>query len=79
VRTKEIDKDFLMQLANRIKQLRIDAGYSNQETFSFDCNIPRAQYARYEKGNNITFLSLLKITKFHKLELHEFFSEGFSV
>lgn len=74
---KDNDKDFLKKLGNRIRSLRIKAGYSSQETFSYECQIPRAQYARYEKGSNITFLSLQKIIKFHKISWKEFFSEGF--
>ena len=77
MKTKEQDKDFLKNLGTRIRSLRMKAGYSSQETFSYECQIPRAQYARYEKGSNITFLSLQKIVKFHKLTWKEFFNEGF--
>lgn len=77
MKTNELDKEILKNLGNRIKTLRIKAGYSSQETFSYECKVPRAQYARYEKGSNITFLSLQKIVKFHKLTWKEFFREGF--
>ena len=71
------DKIFLNKLGERIKQLRIKAGYSSQENFAYDAEIPRAQYGRYEKGSNITLISLRKILKYHHLTLEQFFSEGF--
>lgn len=74
--TKEEEK-LLKQMGNRIRNLRIDAGFTSQETFAYEANIPRAQYGRYEAGTNITFLSLNKILKFHKLSLEAFFSQGF--
>ena len=76
MKVKELEKDSLKKLGARIRNLRVKAGYSSQETFSYECGIPRAQYARYEKGSNITFLSLQKIVKFHKLTWKDFFSEG---
>ena len=76
MKAKEIEKVILKNLGVRIKDLRIKAGFNSQETFSYACGIPRAQYARYEKGSNITILSLQKIVKFHKLGWEEFFSVG---
>jgi hypothetical protein len=74
--TKEEEK-LLRQMGKRIKDLRVNAGYSSQESFAYDASIPRAQYGRYEAGTNITILSLNKILKFHKITLEVFFSEGF--
>lgn len=73
---KKPGKD-VQKLAKRIKSLRIKAGYSNYEYFAYDNNLPRAQYGRYEKGEDIRFSSLVKITKAFKMSLSEFFSEGF--
>jgi transcriptional regulator with XRE-family HTH domain len=76
-KTKEIDKEFLKKLGERLKNLRINAGYQSQEVFSYECRIPRAQYARYEKGSNITIASLQKIIRFHNITFAEFFGTGF--
>ena len=67
----------VLKLAKRIKSLRIKAGYSNYEYFAYDNNLPRAQYGRYEKGEDIRFSSLTKVAKAFKMTLSEFFSEGF--
>jgi transcriptional regulator with XRE-family HTH domain len=74
--TKEEEK-LLRLMGKRIRELRIAKGYTSQESFAYDANIPRAQYGRYEAGSNITILSLSKIIQFHKISLEEFFSEGF--
>ena len=74
--TKEEEK-LLKLMGKRIRQLRIDANYQSQEAFAYDAGIPRAQYGRYEAGSNITFLSLQKIIKHHKISLEKFFSVGF--
>ena len=64
-------------LGKRLKELRKDAGYTSQETFAYDAEIPRALYGKYEKGSNITINSLHRILKFHKITFKEFFKKGF--
>lgn len=73
---KKINKD-IMNLAKRIKSLRMQKGYTNYENFAFDKEIPRAQYGRYEKGEDIRFSSLIKIIRAFEMSPKEFFSEGF--
>ena len=75
--TKKETEVFLKKLGARIKQLRVNAGYTNYETFSYEAGISRGQYGIYEQGKNITVVSLLKIIKFHKITFEEFFAEGF--
>lgn len=73
----DFKQEQLQNLANRIKELRIQKGYSSYEYFAYDHNIPRAQYGRYEKGEDLKFSSLLKILKGLDISLKEFFAEGF--
>jgi transcriptional regulator with XRE-family HTH domain len=70
-------KEDLDKLANRIKSLRIKLGYSNYESFAYEKNIPRAQYGRYEKGEDLRYSSLLKVIRALGVTPQEFFSEGF--
>ena len=74
---EEFKQEQLQKLANRIKQLRIEKGYTSYEYFAYDHNIPRAQYGRYEKGEDLKFSSLLKILKGLDINLKEFFEDGF--
>jgi len=67
----------LKKLGLRIKQLRVKAGYSSYEYFAYDHNISRAQFGRYENGQDIRFTSLLKVISALGVTLEEFFSEGF--
>jgi transcriptional regulator with XRE-family HTH domain len=61
------------KIGNRIKQLRLKAGFSAAEKFAYENDISRAQYARYERGVDMQISSLLKILAAHGMTLQEFF------
>lgn len=65
----------IIQIANKLKQLRIDKGYVSAEFFAWEHKIPRVQYWRMEKGTNFTFKNLLRILDAHQISLKEFFSD----
>lgn len=65
----------LLSIANKLKKLRKDAGYTSYENFAFDNDLPRVQYWRLEKGSNLTMMSLLKVLDVHNLTLKEFFKD----
>ncbi len=67
----------LAKLGKRIRELRIKKGYTNYEYFAYEHNIPRAQFGRYEKGEDLRYSSLLKVVRALGMSLEEFFSEGF--
>jgi len=67
----------LHNLSERFKKLRKEKGFTNYEQFAFDNEIPRAQYGRYENGEDLRFSSLLKVLKAMNISLKDFFSEGF--
>lgn len=71
------ETEYLDKLGKRIKSLRIAAGYTNYDFFAYDNDIQRSQWGRYEKGQNLTFTSLLKVVGAFGMTLEEFFSEGF--
>jgi transcriptional regulator with XRE-family HTH domain len=73
---KKVNKD-VQKLAKRIKSLRLKAGFSNYEYFAYEKGLARAQYGRYEKGEDLRFSSLVKVCKAFNMTLNEFFSEGF--
>lgn len=73
----EMDDEFYKQLGQRITELRKKAGYANQETFAQDVGISRGQYYKYEIGANMELSSLIKILRFHKIGVKEFFGKGF--
>jgi hypothetical protein len=65
----------IIKIATRLKELRINAGYSSHESFAWDNDINRVQYWRIEKGTNITIKTLLIVLDIHKISLAEFFKE----
>ena len=68
---------YLQKLGQRIKDLRIKKGYTSYEYFAYEHNISRAQFGRYEQGQDLRFSSLLRIVKAFDISLEDFFSEGF--
>jgi transcriptional regulator with XRE-family HTH domain len=70
------DKE-LKRLGNRIKQLRVKAGFTSYEYFAYEHEISRTQYARYEQGKDLRYSTLLKIINAHGITVKQFFAEGF--
>jgi transcriptional regulator with XRE-family HTH domain len=68
--SEEIEK-----VAQKIKQLRKDRGYTSFQDFAFDNDINRVQYWRVEKGHNITLKTFFKILQIHNLTPEEFFKD----
>jgi len=75
---KKLPNKELTKLGNRIKELRIKKGYTNYEFFAYDHKIPRAQYGRYENGEDMRYSSLLRLINAFGMTQKEFFSEGFN-
>ncbi|MCC8407740.1 helix-turn-helix transcriptional regulator [Mucilaginibacter sp. UR6-1] len=67
----------LEKLAKRIKELRIEKGFSNYEHFAYESGISRTQYGKYEIGDNLKFLTLMKVLKTLDIPVSEFFAKGF--
>ena len=70
------DQEF-QRLGERIKQLRVKKGYTSYEIFAFENGINRAQFGRYERGEDLRYSSLLKVCDALGVTVKEFFSEGF--
>ena len=70
-------EDELKKLGERIKALRIARGYTSYEYFAYEHGISRAQFGRYEQGQDLRFSSLVRIVNAFGISLQEFFSEGF--
>ncbi|MGZ3749635.1 MAG: helix-turn-helix domain-containing protein [Flavisolibacter sp.] len=74
----ELDVDEQLQrLGKRIKNLRIEKGYTSYEYFAYEHNISRAQFGRYEQGQDLRFSSLIRIVNAFGMTLEEFFGSGF--
>lgn len=69
---KPLDKRVL-KIADKLKKIRIDKGYTSYENFAWDNDLPRVQYWRLEHGVNFRIESLLKVLDVHKVTMEEFF------
>ncbi len=65
------------QLGKRLRELRKEKGYSSYEDFAYSHDISSSQYFGYEKGQNVEFMTLVRILKALGVSLKEFFGEGF--
>lgn len=73
-KTKKTKSKEIQQLGKRIKQLRIERGYSSQETFAYDNGYTLSYYSRIERGEDIRFSSLVKVCKALGVDLKTFFN-----
>jgi len=64
----------IIQIAEKLREMRKDAGYKSLEKFASDHSLSRIQYWRLEKGTNFTIETFLKVLDAHKLTLSEFFN-----
>lgn len=71
---KEIDEK-LLRLGERLKELRIEKGYTNYEIFAFKNELPRSQYGRYEKGSDLRLSSLFKVAQALGVTMEELFKD----
>jgi len=72
------EQEHLEKLGSRIRQLRKEKGYTNADFFAYEHEFSRPQYSRYEKGMNLTYLTLVRIVEAHGISMEEFFSIGFA-
>lgn len=75
---KTVDKEIdprIIQIGERLKQLRKDKGYTSYESFAIDNGLHRMLYWRLEKGTNFTITSFLKVLDAHQMTFTEFFKE----
>lgn len=64
----------LIEMGQRLKQLRLTAGYTSQEKFAFTYNFSRVLYHGWESGRgNITYMNLMKLCKIFRVTPAEFF------
>jgi len=70
----KVFKNLLVNVGNRLADLRIKKGYPTIKAFANKYDLPEIQYWRIEKGKaNITLKSLTRILYIHNITLQDFF------
>lgn len=75
-KAKNTDKE-LASVGKRLRQLRKEKGFTNAEFFAYENEFASAQYARYERGEDMRVSTLIRLSKSLGITLKDFFSEGF--
>jgi len=63
----------LRQVGIILRELRYKKGYSSAEGFSYDFELNRTNYWRWENGQNITLKNICRICEIHQISLTCFF------
>lgn len=64
----------LRKVGERLRTLRINAGYGSLDLFAWEHGLPRTGYAYLEQGKNFQFTTLLRVLAIHGLSMQEFFA-----
>jgi hypothetical protein len=68
MRTKHKLKDEqLYDLGCTLRQLRLRKGFKSAELFSYEHDLNRTAYWRWENGENMTMKNFLKLCNIHKM------------
>jgi transcriptional regulator with XRE-family HTH domain len=67
----------LENLGQRLRELRLKKGYTSLEIFAYEHGFGRAQYGRYELGQDLQFTTLVRLVNCFEMSLEEFFGAGF--
>lgn len=68
----ETEKEYFKRLGARLKYYRLLRGYTNYEAFANEFDFPRSTYGKYERGTNITLLTLNRILEALQVDYDEF-------
>ena len=69
------NEELVKAIGQKLKRIRIEAGYTSYEKFAIEHDIDRKYYWSIEKGRNISITYLKKILDIHKITFAEFFKE----
>ncbi len=75
-KSKNPDKE-LAVIGKRLRELRKAKGFTNAEFFAYENEFASAQYARYERGEDMRVSTLIRLSKSLGISLKDFFSQGF--
>lgn len=73
----KVPNEALVKLGERIKALRLKAGYTSYEHYAYEHDFSRAQWGRYESGEDLRYTSLVKVVASFGMTMEQFFAEGF--
>ncbi len=73
MKSKNSKEEKLSGLGSTLRQLRLRKGFKSAEVFSYENDLNRTAYWRWENGENITMKNFLKLCNIHDLTPKELF------
>lgn len=70
---ENIKNEMLNNLGSTFRQLRMSRGFKSAEIFSYENDLNRTAYWRWENGKNITMKNFLKLCDIHNITPKEVF------
>ena len=61
----------IKEICHKLKQLRIQKGWSSYEAFALAHELSRQSYWKVEKGQNITLKTLFRLLDYHEVSLRD--------
>ena len=72
-KTSILTDEIKNRVGEKLKNMRLDAGYKSYEVFAFQHDISRVQYWRLETGrSNFTIDTLVRIVNMHGMTIVDF-------
>lgn len=69
----------IKKIGLRLKQIRKERGFTNSDEFSYEYQLNRSQYGKYEAGSeDLRLSSLVKILDKLKIGLSDFFNDDYN-
>ena len=69
----KLKNEMLLNLGSALRQLRMHKGFKSAEVFSYENDLNRTAYWRWENGENITMKNFFKLCQIHQLTPKELF------
>ncbi|WP_343302832.1 helix-turn-helix transcriptional regulator [Chitinophaga niabensis] len=60
-------QDYYERLGERLKTLRLEAGFDSAEAFAIHHKMGRTQYLAYERGKDLQLSTIRRLARFHKI------------
>jgi transcriptional regulator with XRE-family HTH domain len=73
--TRKKKVESLVNLGVIFRKLRLEKGYKSAEQFSFDFELNRTAYWRWENGENMTMISFLRLCSIHNISPKDVFEK----
>jgi hypothetical protein len=73
MKTKTYKHELLYDLGSTLRQLRMRKGFKSAEVFSYENDLNRTAYWRWENGENITMKNFFKLCDIHNLSPKDLF------